>query len=149
MLRAIITNTHNFQSALYLRMLLWSRDLYLQEIALNGRYCTQTCIKVPELLSFYTIALSSYYLKFLVDTYTCPILGPLVLLFLISSDVSYGFQSQSGFGHIFCGGECNVHFLRSTSGATPADVLAAGIAAGHFPICMSRGGSWLGFEAVT
>ena len=28
---------------------------------------------------------------------TCPILGPLVPLFWISSDVSSGFQSQSGF----------------------------------------------------
>ena len=26
----------------------------------------------------------------------------------------------------FCGGECNVHSLRSTSGATHADLLAAG-----------------------
>ena len=34
---------------------------------------------------------------FLSDTFTCPILGPLVPLFWISGDVSSGFQSQSGF----------------------------------------------------
>ena len=36
-------------------------------------------------------------LLFLSDTFTCPILGPLVPLFWISGDVSSGFQSQSGF----------------------------------------------------
>ena len=54
--------------------------------------------------------------------------GPLVPLFWISGDVSSGFQSQSGFCLIcyFCGGECNVHSPRFTSGATLADLLAAG-----------------------
>ena len=54
-------------------------------------------------------------------------LGPLVPLFWISGDVSSGFQSQSGFCLIryFCGGECNVHSPRFTSGATLADLLAA------------------------
>ena len=43
-------------------------------------------------------------------------------------DVSSGFQSQSGFCLIryFCGGKCNVHSPRFTSGATLADLLAAG-----------------------
>ena len=88
---------------------------------------------------------------FLAGTYTCPILGPLVPLFCISGDVFSGFQSQSGFYLIrFCGGKCNVHFLRFTSGSTPADLLVAGIAASHFPTCISRGGTWLGFEwAIT
>ena len=65
--------------------------------------------------------------KFLADT--CPFLGPLVPLFWISGDVSSGFQSQSGFCLIryFCGGECNVHSPRFTSGATLADLLAAGV----------------------
>ena len=64
--------------------------------------------------------------KFLADT--CPFLGPLVPLFWISGDGSSGFQSQSGFCLIcyFCGGECNVHSPRFTSGATLADFLAAG-----------------------
>ena len=55
-------------------------------------------------------------------------LGSLVPLFWISGDVSSGFQSQSGFCLIryFCGGECNVHSTRFTSGATLADLLAAG-----------------------
>ena len=34
---------------------------------------------------------------FLSDTFTCPILGPLVPLFWISGDISSGFQIQSGF----------------------------------------------------
>ena len=60
---------------------------------------------------------------------TCPFLGPLVPLFWISGDVSSGFQSQSGFCLIryFCGGECNVHSPRFTSGATLANLLAAGV----------------------
>ena len=59
---------------------------------------------------------------------TCSFLGPLVPLFWISGDISSGFQSQSGFCLIryFCGGECNVHSPRFTSGATLADLLAAG-----------------------
>ena len=43
---------------------------------------------------------------------------PLVPLFWISGDVSSGFQSQSGLSYLHHGGECNVHSLRSTSGAT-------------------------------
>ena len=44
---------------------------------------------------------------------------PLVALFWISGDISCGFQSQSGALPYFHGkGECNVHFLISTSGAT-------------------------------
>ena len=69
-------------------------------------------------------------------------LGPLVPLFWISGDVSSGFQSQSGFCLIryFCGGECNIHSPRFTSGATLAS---------HFPTCMCRGGIWLRFEHAT
>ena len=84
--------------------------------------------------------------KFLADT--CPFLGPLVPLFWISGDVSSGFQSQSGFCLIryFCGGECNVHSPRFTSGATLADLLAAGAQPVTSPHAMCRGGTWLGFE---
>ena len=55
----------------------------------------------------------------------------------VSGDVSSGFQSQSGFCLIcyFCGGECNVHSSRFTSGATLADLLAAGAQPVHFPTC--------------
>ena len=56
----------------------------------------------------------------------CPILGPLEPLFWISGDVSSGFQSQSRLPYSHCGGKCNVHSLRSTSGATHANLLAAG-----------------------
>ena len=38
-----------------------------------------------------------FFKVFLSDTFTCPILGPLVPLFWISGDVSSGFRSQSGF----------------------------------------------------
>ena len=71
----------------------------------------------PALHTFFLFVL----LKFLADT--CPFLGPLVPLFWISGDVSSGFQSQSGFCLIryFC-----VHSPRFTSGATLADLLAAG-----------------------
>ena len=64
-----------------------------------------------------------YFLKKLSDTFMCLILGPLLCLFWISGDVSSGFQSQSGFCLIH-GGECNVHFPRSTSGATHCRPLA-------------------------
>ena len=37
---------------------------------------------------------------------------------------------------LFCRGECYVHLPRSTSGATCADLLTAGIAAGHFLTCI-------------
>ena len=63
--------------------------------------------------------------KFLADT--CPFLGPLVPLFRISSDVSSGFQSQSGLPYSHCRGERNVRSLRSTSGATLADLLVASV----------------------
>ena len=59
-----------------------------------------------------------FFLIFLADTYTCPILGPLIPLFWISGDVSSGFQSQNGLPYSHCGGERNVRSLRSTSGAT-------------------------------
>ena len=73
----------------------------------------------PSILFFF------FFLKFLADT--CPFWGPLVPLFWISGDISSGFQSQSGFCLIryFCGGECNVHSPRFTSGATLADLLVA------------------------
>ena len=71
-------------------------------------------------------------------------------LFWISVNVSSGFQSQSGFcfSSLFCRGKCNVHSPRSTSGATPADLLMVSVTAGHFPKCISRGGSWLE-QAIT
>ena len=40
--------------------------------------------------------------------------------------MSSGFQSLSGLPYLHCRGECNVHSPRSTSGATLADLLAAG-----------------------
>ena len=48
-------------------------------------------------------------------------------LFWISDDVSSGFQSQSGLPYSHCRGEHNVWSPRSTSAATLADLLAAGM----------------------
>ena len=83
----------------------------------------------------------------------CPILGPLVPLFWISGDVSSGLQSQSQsvllslfIISLFCGGKCNVHSPRSTSGATPANLMTVGIPASHLPTCISKSDSWLRFE---
>ena len=76
-----------------------------------------------------SLSLLLFFLKkcFFADTYTYPILGPLVpVFFWISGDVSSVFQSQSGFCLIrFCKGECNVHSLSSASGAAPANLLTA------------------------
>ena len=47
---------------------------------------------------------------FLLDTFTCPILGPLIPLFGISGDVSSGFQRQSGFC-LICIAERNVVYI--------------------------------------
>ena len=52
-----------------------------------------------------------FFKVFLSDTFTCPILGPLVPLFWIS-------KPEWVLPYSHCGGKCNVHFLRSTSGAT-------------------------------
>ena len=68
-----------------------------------------------------------FFLNKFLGGHMCPILGPLVPLFWMSSDVSSGFQSQSGLPYSHCGGKHNVHSLRSTSGATHADLLAAGL----------------------
>ena len=58
--------------------------------------------------------------------------GTPVFGFLVTSPL--GFKARVGSAlFAFFGGECNVHSLRSTSGATHADLLVAGSAAGHFP----------------
>ena len=58
--------------------------------------------------------------------------GPLIPLFWTSGDVSSGFQSQSRFCLIRTWRRCTsniTHSLRFTSGAAPADLLAASMAA--------------------
>ena len=118
-----------------LKKLFWKYNLLNNHMSLKNYDCCQTFSP----------------LSFWVDTYTCPILGSMVLLFWISGDVSSGHQSHSGFClNRFCRAKCNVHSSRSTSGATHANLLMASIAASHFPTCISRGGSWLRFEwAIT
>ena len=72
-----------------------------------------------------------YILKLLADT--SPFLGPLVTFPL-------GFKARVGSAlFAFCGGECNIHSPRSTSGATHADLLVAGIAASPVPTYCCRG----------
>ena len=59
-------------------------------------------------------------------------MGPLIPLFWTSGDVSSGFQSQSGFCLIRTWQRRTSSITRSlrfTSGATPADLLAASMAA--------------------
>ena len=69
-----------------------------------------------------------FFKSFLADT--CPFFwGHWYPCFWISGDVSlWVFKARVGFCLIryFCGGECNVHSPRFTSGATLADLLAAG-----------------------
>ena len=72
--------------------------------------------------------------------------------FMITGTPTLGFKTRVGSALFvfFVGGKCSVNSPRSTSGATHADLLAAGSAASHFPTCVSRGGTWLGFErAIT
>ena len=49
--------------------------------------------------------------------------------------ISLGFKAELPYS-LFCGGECNVHSLRSTSDAICANLLAASSAASHFPTCV-------------
>ena len=77
---------------------------------------------------------------FIFGGHMCPILGPLVSLFWISSYVSSGFQSQSGLHYLYCRGKHNVHSLRSTSGATHANLLAASLPPVLSPVLLQRWG---------
>ena len=79
------------------------------------------------------------FLKFLADTHVLflghwyPCFG-----FLVMSPL--GFKARVGSAlFAFCGGKCNVHSPRSTSGATHADLLAASIAASPVPTYCCRG----------
>ena len=66
--------------------------------------------------------------------------------FLVVSPFFFKARVGSTLFAFFCRGECNIHPLRSTSGATCADLLAAGSAAGYFLTCISRSGALLWFE---
>ena len=72
-------------------------------------------------------------------------LGASVPQFWISGDVSSGFCLIH-----FCGSKCIVHSLRSTSGATPANLLTGNMAAiVSLHVCFSRGRNWLGIKRAT
>ena len=58
--------------------------------------------------------------------------GPLKLLFWTSGDICPMFQSQGGFPHLHASLPMHNRFLRFTSGATPADLLMASMAAEPF-----------------
>ena len=54
----------------------------------------------------------------------CHILGPLVPCFGFLGTFPLGFKARVGSAlFAFAEVNCNVHWLRSTSGATPADLL--------------------------
>ena len=57
------------------------------------------CTPSGMAVSFFRLAL---FKMFVADTLTRPILGPPVILFWISGDVSSGFQSQSGLPYSLC-----------------------------------------------
>ena len=63
----------------------------------------------------------------------CPILGPLVPLFWISSGVSSGFQSQSGLPYSHCRGERNVRTLSTLSGTYALLIRKLRIRTSFFP----------------
>ena len=71
----------------------------------------------------------------------CPFVEPLVPLFWVSKPEWVLPYSHLAEAYVTCS-------LRSTSGATCADLLAASSTASHFPTCISRGGTWLRFEQV-
>ena len=58
-------------------------------------------------------------------------MGPLIPLFWTSGDICPGFQSQGEPLALCAPSPVHNGFLRFTSGATPADLLRASIAAGH------------------
>ena len=61
---------------------------------------------------------------FLADTFKCRILGQLVPLILdIWWHALWVSKPKWVVTYLHCGGKCDVHFLRSTSGATPANLL--------------------------
>ena len=62
--------------------------------------------------------------------------GATGLGFLVTS--SLDFKARVGYLIHFCGGKCNGYSLRSTYGATPADLLTASMAARCLPTCISR-----------
>ena len=66
--------------------------------------------------------------------------------FLVTSPLGFKARVGSALFAFFCGGKCNIHSPRSISGATRGNLLAVNITASHFPKCISKGGTWLGFE---
>ena len=75
----------------------------------------------------------------------CPILGPLVPLL----PLLWVSKPEWVLPYSLVFAEANVmYILISTSGATTADLLMAGIAAIHFPTYMGRSGTWLGYISL-
>ena len=61
-----------------------------------------------------------------------PFCGPLIILFWTSGDIFSGFQSQGGSPHLHAPSPVSNRIFRFTSGTTPADLLAASMAADPF-----------------
>ena len=80
------------------------------------RTCDRTNRRRTEIVILYNVYGTALYyklffpLKKFVLSDTCPIFGPLVLLFWISGDISSGFQNQRGFC-LICIVEVNVMYI--------------------------------------
>ena len=105
-------------------------------------FCRVSCMNKEELKAalrplqkYHSMFLFMYFLRhmsFLGDHwYPC-------FEFLVTSPLGFKARVDSAL-FAFLGGECNVYSPRSTSGATHADLLAAGSAGGHLATCISRG----------
>ena len=90
-------------------------------------FCTQIFIDFIVWIKCVTNNSMHFILKILNNISHGNMITYLCFGFLVTSPL--GFQSQSGFYLIqfFCGGKCNVHSLRSISGATHINLLAAGM----------------------
>ena len=99
-------------------------ELTSKRIILSNFNLTQE--RLPKVAP--TVIFSALYLFFLEDISDF-FVGPLIRLFKTSGDVYHAFQSRSGFPRLpGLSPVCNA-FLRFNSGATPADLLVASMAA--------------------
>ena len=103
------------------------------------------------ILPYVYIGLTSPFFKKSFWGHMCLIWGHWYPCFGFLVTTPLGFKARVGSALFACFVEANVMYIpRSTSGATPADLLTVNIAANHFLTCISRGWMWLKFErAIT
>ena len=100
-----------------------SRQNLLKELSFPW---TQLWVEVTRYKSRTLPSSSPSFLKFLADT--CPFWGHWYPCFGFLVTLPEGFKARVGSALFhFCRGKCNVHSPRSTSGATCANLLAAGM----------------------